>query len=96
MPFVQQTPRLFTKQNVEALNPGQNGIYGIFKQSQWIYLGKGDIRARLLSHLNGDNPCLTRSQPTHWVYEVCADPIMSNKEKQLILEFYPSCNKKIG
>lgn len=96
MPFVQQTPRAFTKANIEALNPNQYGVYGIFNQSKWIYIGKGDIRTRLLAHLNGDKSCILRELPTHWVNEVCVDPLMSNREKQLIIELNPSCNEKVG
>ena len=96
MPFIQQTPRAFTKQNVEALNPNQNGVYGIFNQSRWVYVGKGDIRARLLAHLNGDNPLILQDGPTHWVDEVCVDPHMSARERQLIIECGPSCNQRLG
>lgn len=94
MPFVQQTPRPFTKASVEALRPGQMGVYGLFRQSQWVYVGSGDIRARLLSHLGGDNPCITRMQPTLWVNEVTSDYV--NREKELIAELDPPCNKRIG
>jgi len=95
MPFIQQTPRWFNRQNIEALLPSQNGVYGLFKQGQWIYIGKGDIRSRLLAHLNGDNPCVTKVLPTHWVDEIVSgDP--SIREKQLILELNPICNQKIG
>lgn len=95
MPFVQQVPRLFNRANIEAIKPGSMGVYGIFKQGQWIYIGKGDIRARLLAHLNGDNPLITNMQPTHYVAEVLSvDP--SVREKQLIMEMNPPCNQKIG
>lgn len=96
MPFVSQNPRAFTKQNVEALNPNQYGVYGIYRQSQWIYIGKGDIRTRLLNHLGGDNPCILRAGPTHWVDELHVEPAMSAREKQLILECNPSCNQRVG
>lgn len=95
MPFVQQTSRSYIKTEVESLKPNQIGVYGLFKQGVWIYVGKGDIRQRLLDHLNGDNPCITKERPTHWVDEVTSgDP--SDREKQLILELNPICNKKIG
>lgn len=95
MPFVQQTPRVFTRQNVEALNPNQFGVYGLFRQGVWVYVGKGDIRQRLLNHLNGDNPCISRERPTHWVDEVISgDP--SEREKQLIQELTPVCNQRVG
>ena len=96
MPFVQQTPRLFTRENIEAINPGQLGVYGLFKEGVWVYVGKGNIRKRLLDHLNGDNPCIVRAQPTYWVDEVCVDPAMSLREQQLILECNPLCNQKVG
>ena len=95
MPFIEQTPRQFTLHNVEAIRPNQNGVYGLFNQGSWIYVGKGDIRQRLLDHLNGDNPCILRNQPTHWVDEVIdGDP--SAREKQLIREFSPVCNQRVG
>jgi hypothetical protein len=95
MSFVQQNPREFNRFNVESLNPNQIGVYGIFRQDKWIYVGKGDIRQRLVDHLSGDNPCILRESPTHWVDEVTiGDP--SIREKQLILELLPSCNEKIG
>jgi hypothetical protein len=94
MPFPQQTPREFTKAGIEALNPGQMGCYGLFKTGTWIYVGKGDIRQRLLDHLNGDNPCITRQSPTHFVSEVTRD--YDNREKQLIAELDPICNKRVG
>jgi hypothetical protein len=94
MPFPNQTPRAFTKANVEAIRPGQDGCYGLFRASSCVYVGKGDIRVRLLAHLNGDNPCITRNAPTHWVDWVT--PNMDEAEKSLILELDPVCNKKVG
>ena len=94
MPFPQQTPRTFTKANIEAITPGQMGCYGLFRQGVWVYVGRGDIRTRLLAHLNGDNPCITRERPTHWVDEVTSSD--EAREKQLIVELSPVCNKKVG
>jgi len=96
MPFILQTPRLFTRLNVENLNQNQFGVYGIFKQNQWIYVGKGDIRQRLLDHLNQDIPCIINHGPTYWVDEVLPESQMSVREKQLIIELNPLCNQKIG
>jgi len=95
MPFPKQEPRAFTVSNVEALNANQIGVYGLFRQDTWIYIGKGDIRQRLLDHLNGDNPCILQEEPTHWVDLVTeGDP--SQREKELIAEFDPICNERIG
>ncbi|MDT8901624.1 hypothetical protein [Anaeroselena agilis] len=94
MPFIQQNPKIYNKVQVEYLYPNQYGVYGIFKQRVWIYIGKGDIRQRLLDHLNGDNPSILYQNPTHWVAEVT--PYADEREKQLILEYRPICNKKVG
>lgn len=94
MPFPNQTPRSYTRANVEAINPGQHGCYGLFRGQMWIYVGKGDIRRRLLDHLNGDNACITIHGPTHWVDWVTAN--MDAEERRLIVELNPTCNKKVG
>ncbi len=82
--------RVFSYEDVLALNPDQYGVYGICRQGQWIYVGRGDIRERLLAHLNGDNPCILGESPTHWVGEVTVNAVA--REKQLIQELQPSCN----
>lgn len=96
MAFIQQAPRLFTKIDIESINPNQFGVYGIYKSGLWIYVGKGDIRKRMLEHLGGDNPAILLFGPTHWVAEVVTDPQMSVREKQLILELSPRCNQRVG
>lgn len=95
MPFAQQQPRAFTRQNIEVLKPDQGGVYGLFKEGTCVYVGKGDIRQRLLDHLSGDNSCISNAQPIQWVAEIISgDP--SEREKQLILELNPTCNERIG
>jgi len=94
MPFPQQTSRVFTRLEIETLNLNQFGVYGIFRQGQWVYIGKGDIRQRLLDHFNGDNTCITRQVPTHFVIEVSWN--MDERERQLISELQPICNQRLG
>lgn len=94
MSFPQQTSRAFTKESIEGLNPNQLGCYGLFRAGVWVYIGKGDIRARLLAHFNGDNACITGQNPTHYVTLVTAN--MDAMEKALILECNPVCNRKVG
>jgi hypothetical protein len=91
MPFPQQTSRPFTKAGIEQLRPNQNGVYGIFRSNAWIYVGRGDLRDRLLSHLNGGNPAITREKPTHYVTLVTSND--EAMEKSLILELKPIANK---
>ncbi|HTS40415.1 MAG TPA: hypothetical protein VMH84_07735 [Xanthobacteraceae bacterium] len=94
MPFPKQDPRPFTKAGIEWLSPAQNGVYGIFRSNAWIYVGRGDLRNRLLAHFNGENPRITREQPTHYVAIVTSNDI--EIEKELIVELRPLANQKIG
>lgn len=94
MPFPKQEPQPFTKARIESLGADQMGCYGLFREGVWIYVGKGDIRERLLKHFNGDNPCITKAKPTHWVDMMT--PHMDDEEKKLTLEFTPICNKRVG
>ena len=87
-------PRRFTRKNVEALSPNRMGCYGIYRIGLWIYVGKGDIRARLLAHLDGDVPCILNEKPQYWVDLVTDD--MDNEEKRLILACDPVCNQTVG
>ena len=91
MPFPPQIPKIFDGLHIEAIGPNMLGVYGLFRHGQCIYISKGDIRQRLLSHLNGDNPRITRERPTHWVAEVTPD--MDGREIQLIQEFRPISNQ---
>lgn len=89
--------RPYTRTDIEFLNPNQNGVYGIANTTHWVYVGKGDIRERMLAHYNGDNSCIVLKQPTRWTAEVFTDKSkVDAREKELILELTPSCNKKVG
>lgn len=96
MPFPEQEPRPFTKENIELLSPGQTGCYGIFNAQKWIYVGKGDIRDRMLKHVNGDIACIRLSGATHWVNVLANGAAMDEREKSLILELTPCCNQRVG
>lgn len=93
MPFA-NNPKAYTKANIESLKTGSIGCYGLYRKDTWIYIGRGDIRARLLDHLGNDNPCITREKPTTWVDVVTADDVA--EEKHLITQFDPICNRRVG
>lgn len=85
----------YTRANVEALAGGQAGCYGLF-HTKWVYIGQsGDLRQRLLEHLPpGDNSCINREKPTHFITVLSNNP--EQKEKELLMEIETICNKKIG
>ena len=96
MPFIEQTPKEFTYAGITSIERNQRGVYGIFGNNKWIYVGKAeDIRERLLQHLNDKTSDIHIHKPTHWVANVYKDD-PTQAEKDLIREFNPACNQRIG
>ena len=82
----------FEHEVVLDIDEEQMGGYGLLKDGVCIYIGKGDLRARMLAHLDGDNRCITRHMPTHWIGVVTphSDPLHA----ELIEEYGPVCNRQ--
>jgi hypothetical protein len=93
VPFPQQNARPFSRDGIESLTPNQHGVYGILNNREWIYIGRGDIRERLLAHLmgTGGQPGILSRRPTRYVTEVTAND--AEREKELIGELDPVCNR---
>ena len=95
MPFPQQTPLPFTSEGVTQLAAGQTGCYGIYREGQWIYIGRAEcLRTRLQQHVADPRSLIWQHGPTHFVAVVSPDYI--NLEKALIRECFPCCNQKVG
>ena len=94
MPFPHQQPKPFDRASVEAFRPGVVGCYGLFCRDRWVYIGTGDIRQRLLGHLDGDRPWSLPDQPTHWVAVETAD--YDAVAKDLVVTCGPTCNAENG
>ena len=88
--------RPYTKADIISVDPGQIGVYGLFKGTRAIYIGSGDIFARLIGHLTGDNTCISRHEPDSWTASVTgpdSDPTV--REAELISEYTPACNRRV-
>jgi len=94
MPFENDKPWLFNRQAIESFASSQTGVYAIYNAQKWIYIGRGDIRQRLLDHLAGDIPSINTNTPTHFRAEITGDSI--KREKQLLREYAPACNPKLS
>ncbi len=95
MPFIKQDPHPFTRKGIEVLDPGQIGVYGIMDHSgSMLYVGKGDIRERLLEDV-WNNRCVKTMGAALYVADVLhTDP--DELAKELIREYDPPCNHKVG
>jgi excinuclease UvrABC nuclease subunit len=88
----------FDYATILASAPAQSGDYAIYNRTSWIYVGEsGNIRARVLQHLNGDNACITRNAPTGFQYELVAGEAQRvARQNQLIVALKPACNQRLG
>lgn len=93
MPFPTQDAKAFSRSEIMALQDGQMGVYGLYNQDQWIYVGGGNVRGRLVGHLNRDNNCIGFQSPTHMVFEYTDDH--EDRVKALITELSPHCNPQV-
>ncbi len=81
-----------------AKSPEAKGVYQIERSDGTvIYIGKGSIRQRLLSHLRRQDPsdlCIFGNRPTHYRREPCADA--EAREKRLLTVTATLCNQRLG
>lgn len=93
MPFPSQPPRPFTFKEVESLPAGVRGCYGLFNEEGCVYVGKGNLRARLLAHLKGgmseEAHCIRRHAPTWFLCEETENFVV--RHMGLVVEYQPFC-----
>lgn len=87
----------FERLSILANAPRASGVYALFNPQRWIYAGEtGDIQARLLEHLNGDNRCITLARPTGFQFELPPAQQRVARQDALILQLRPKCNQRLG
>jgi hypothetical protein len=93
-PFALRGCRIY-KWNREAIlanAPQRPGVYGLFN-ALWIYIGDAsDIRARLLEHEAGDNPCIAHYRPSGFAYELVDDDDRSERRDEIAAQLEPLCD----
>lgn len=97
MPFDPTGAGPFSRAGIESLRRGVSGVYGLISiSSRVVYIGQSqDVRRTLLEHLKGDNACINWNSPTEYLYEAVSDDGRVRREKELIDEYDPSCNRII-
>lgn len=87
----------FTRASILANAPTGSGVYVLFTSETWVYVGEaGDIRARLIQHLDGDNACVTRLNPTGFQFELWPAHQRVARQDALIVQLHPACNRRLG
>jgi hypothetical protein len=87
----------FTERDIVSYAPSTSGVYGIFNQAGYLFVGEAqDIEESLLAHLRGESAesYWIRSQnPTGFAFEPCYGRTRALREMQLIAELNPICNQ---
>lgn len=98
MPWNGTTGFRFDTSSVIANAPDASGVYALFNQGVWVYIGESqNIRERLLQHIaNEQNACVRRSNPQWFAYEPVLPVYRVVRQDQLILELHPTCNQRLG
>jgi predicted GIY-YIG superfamily endonuclease len=96
-----QPGNTYDRATILATAPSSSGVYALYDANRFIYIGEGqDIQARLLAHFNGDNACITRSQPTGFVFELSPANQRVARQDALIAQLGTmapaGCNQRFG
>lgn len=87
----------FSEQGIAKYAPRDSGVYGIFNDREWIYIGEAkDMETRLYEHVRGQSEQSTRisrRNPTSYVFERCDAATRVKREVALIRELDPVCNR---
>jgi len=87
VPFPPGNSFPLTVNSVRAHAPNCSGVYGIFNQSQWIYVGESsDIQRRLLAHIEDTEASLKRFHPTGFSFEPQSGALREARRHTLIQE----------
>ncbi|MCK6461231.1 MAG: hypothetical protein L6Q95_15215 [Planctomycetes bacterium] len=93
MPFPDQPRRPLTPDEIARVPEGKRGVYGLFSDEGCVFVGKGNLRERLLAHLKPgyteEARCIRRSAPTWFLYEETENFVV--RHMGLVVEYAPKC-----
>ena len=82
---------LWNSESIVLDAPKASGVYGLYSAT-WIFVGEAeDIRARLMDHWAGDNPCIAHYRPTGFAFELLSREDRPRRREELIRELKPLC-----
>ncbi|MGB6429996.1 MAG: GIY-YIG nuclease family protein [Candidatus Acidiferrales bacterium] len=89
------TAHVWLGQKIVQRAPQASGVYAIFSKEDWIYVGEaGDLRKKLIAHFDGENRCITQSDPIGFQFELVPAKQRAARKKKLIAELEPTCNRR--
>lgn len=87
----------FTREGIEENAPSGSGVYVLFDQERFIYVGESDdVRQSLMRHLEGDDTWIHAWAPPFFSYELYPASTRVARQGALIQELKPACNRTWG
>jgi hypothetical protein len=81
-------------ESINRYAPEAPGIYGLYN-ALWIYIGQTkNLRAQMLGHLYGDNPCIVHYQASGFAFELVSPQDHCRRFEELIRQLEPLCRGK--
>lgn len=92
MPWANKSSHWLNEASVTQNAPAQSGVYALYTQHQWVYIGESqNIRNRLLEHLNDSR--IMAYKPTLFSFELHPAATRVARQDALIAELRPSANR---
>ena len=93
MPFPEQPRHPFNEEEIRRLPEGKRGVYGLFNEEACVFVGKGNLRERLLGHLKPgyteESRSIRKLAPTYFLVEETEDFVV--RHMGLTVEYTPKC-----
>ena len=87
----------YNKEKISEHAPNTSGVYAIFREGLWIYIGEtDDIRDSLLNHFDNPDRCMARYGPTGFSFELWPPGKRVERYDDLVSELSPPCNHVFG
>ncbi len=85
----------YTESGIRANAPSAPGLYAIFNEREWIYIGETDnLQRQLLTHVKMTDDEIARSGPTRFSFEVVYHAeLRGPRQHALIAELRPRRNE---
>jgi hypothetical protein len=95
MPFPDQPRRSLNAEEIARLPEGVRGVYGLFNEAGCVFVGKGNLKERLLSHLKAgyseEARCIRKNAPSYFLVEETENFVV--RHMGLVVEYEPACGR---
>lgn len=96
MPFNTTAGHPFSEEGISTYAPPESGVYGIYNNTEWIYVGESqNIEKDLYAHLRSSSEpsyCILSRSPAQFVFDLGDEMWRKARRDGLVEELKPGCN----